>query len=229
LGKGNINRIDKEAKDLKLVSIWLGRDNQWVHSSEITEEVANMDGFSKPTINRYLDTLVKKNILERPLGEDKEELQDNERNRWFRPTKEYWDQNFQWIPIGPKANDSEYLLLSAFVSKVSARFVEISQHAIKEAPKPSVVTRFSSRKRRALNSKITALLSATRLDIARTARNYYKQGMSKEAKYANLRNSLMKVTDAYLDLWDYVMTTNGALDEFADRMEKLQKAVKQIR
>jgi hypothetical protein len=223
---GNTRGIDKDAKALNLVSIWLGMDDQWLDSSQIRREAAHKEGFSPSTITLFLNELVKKGILERPGKGGPEE---SDRKRLFRPTRAYWERYFQWIPIGPKANDSEFLLLSGFINDISNKFVETSNHALKKAPPKTVIRVLSGPKRKHLDAKIARLISTLRLDILRSARGYYDSGKGQQSNYELLRNNLMKAINAYLDLWDFVLTTNGATGDFNDRMEGLQKALKEMR
>jgi predicted transcriptional regulator len=218
---GRVKKIDEGANALKLVSMWLGMNDRWLYASEIRKEAKHM-GFDQRTVSRHLNRLVKEGILEPPVVE-------GPRTRKFRPTKKYWDDNFQWIPISPKANDAEHLVLSGFVSEITNKFVEISRHVIKDATQKSNIGALSKTNRNKLDAKIARLISDMRLDIIRIAHGYANRDAGQEATYELLRNSVLKIISDYLDLWGFVMTTKGASGEFNTRMENVQKLLKQIR
>jgi len=58
---------------------------------------------------------------------------------------------------------------------------------------------------------------------------HFGKDREQEATYELLRVNVLKVVTAYMDLWDFVITTKGAAEEFNTRMETLQNSLKKIR
>lgn len=210
-----VKSSDRAVNVLWLISMWLGQDDRYLYASEIRKEAYRM-GFSPKEVTRLFKALVP-DVLE--------EVWEGKRTRKFKPTRAYWDTNFQWIPIGPHANEAEYLMLSSFVSEVTNRFLETSRNAIKQAPRQSVVRESHSTDQKELDLKIGNLISIMKIDISRIAGAYFNQKIAEETVYERLRINLIDVIKAYLDLWDFVMTTKGALWDFTERMGTLQKAL----
>jgi len=213
-----MGRTNRDAKALDLVSIWLGRDGQWIYASEIRKELRDKKGFSEATISRYLDQLVKEKVLEPPIIEDFH-------TRKFRPTEEYWDKYFQWIPIGPKANDAQYLLLSNLVTNIADKFVEASRYAVKQSYGKSVINELSTKNSKALNAMISELIESAEFDLARKSEDSTKP----EAVNHFLENKVIEVISKYLDLWVFISTTKGAREEFNQRMKTIREVLKQTK
>jgi hypothetical protein len=213
-----MGRTNKDAKTLDLVSIWLGRNDQWIYASDIRKEVLHKKGFSQATISRYLDQLVKEKVLEPPVIEDFH-------TRKFRPTKEYWDKYFQWIPIGPKANDAQYLLLSNLLTCIADMFVEASCYAVKQDYGKSVINELSTKNSKALNARISELIESTEFGLARKSEDSTKP----EAVNQFLENKVIEVIGKYLDLWVFISTTKGAREGFNRRMKTIREVLKQTK
>lgn len=180
-----IKNEDRDANALKITSIWLAREGQWLSPSTIKNEAAHM-GFKDKTVSRYLNWLVTKKKLE-----IKEE---SIRKRFFRPTDEYWEKNFKWIPITPTANDSEFLFFTGLASEITEKFDKTCQQLVKEDGKPKPIGKGLNRTDlNELNALIGKMVRSLRLDLSR---EYFSEGMEPQAVYALLRENVKRAVMA---------------------------------
>ena len=214
-----IKSEDREANALNLIHLWLSRDGNWVPYSEV-RKIAEEKGFNKRTLSRFLNWLVKENRLEvRRKGP---------RKREFKPTVEYWDKMFKWIPISPEANDAEYLFFTELASEITKKFDQAKLKVIEVRQKSQNheargLTRQQLNK---LNDKIATLIRAIRLDLSR---EYFNEDVKTEAVYALLRGNVKRTVMAYLDLWLFLTETHGAREEFARQMNCVQRKVSKMK
>lgn len=211
---GRVSTEDREANALKIASIWLSRDEDWLYYPEIKKEAAKM-GFYRKKVSRYLDWMTSDHKL------DVE--QEGPRTRKFRPTREYWEKYFKWIPITPKADDAEYLFFIELAGKITAKFDDTCSGAVKEVPGEA---RGMSRKDlNKLNALIAKLVRTIREDLSQ---DYFSKN-NKPAVYGALRENVKNAVMAYMELRKFISTTKGAREEFSRQMSSLQRSVEKMK
>jgi DNA-binding MarR family transcriptional regulator len=217
---GNISKEDRDTNALKLAAIWLHKENIWLNVGEIKDQTR----LPTRTLSRYLNQLVKTNKLERTT----ETSHPKSRKRLYRPTKEYWQKTFKWIPISPKANDAEYLFFTELASNITKEFEEVKSktNVIAEKSRNKDAKGLSREKLNSLNALISAFIRAARLDLSR---EYFTENREPEAVYALLRDSTKRVVDSYLKLWVFINSTYGAREVYTRHMESLQRSAGKLK
>ena len=215
---GRISKEDRDANALKLASIWLNQNDVWLYYSEIKKEATKM-GFYRKKLSRYLDWMIKE-------GDEKkfDVEQEGPRTRKFRPTREYWEKNFKWIPVRRDANDAEYLFFIELASNITEKFDDTCRRAIKEVS--GEAKGLSRKDLNTLNALIAKLVRDVRLDLSS---EYFNEGSASGAVYGSLRGNVKRAVMAYMDLWVFISTTKGAREEFSRQMSSLQNSIEKMK
>lgn len=208
---GKITRHARAEKTLELLTDnWLGCENFFISSNEIKGEMEK-HGWSRKTVGRYLERLVK---------EGKFEIKGGERSHSYRPKQAYWDNTMQMIPINTKINDAEYMLFRDLAGEITATFNEAQSLAFQDKYKHREIVRGSglskedfdalNRLRRKLSRDIKSSLS----------RDYSRDDMDSKVKYEILGKNIERIIKDYMKLWLFIQKTHGARENFSGRFKR---------
>lgn len=224
MGQGNISREDRDANALKIASIWLGREDVWLKSTEIKAEFKED---KHRTVSRYLQRLVKAQKLEF-RNEGMRVGQPKSGERFYRPSREYWQKTFKWIPVNRKADDVEYLFFTDLASKINDKFETAESGAAIVAVKSELgdARGLSRDQLNELNALISKFVRTARSDLSR---EYFGKNKEPEEVYELLRDSTQRIIIAYLDLWAFLNSNYGSREIFSKQMVDVQRTVAKLK
>ena len=142
--------------------------------------------------------------------------------------RDYWEKTFRWIPTSADPDDAEYLYFIDLADKISDVFKKANMRSLGrlKRAKNKEGRGLSSKDANKLNDKIATLVRDIRLDLSR---EYLNENHEPEAAYALLRGNVRRLVMAYTDLWLFLTETNGAKEEFAKQMSKVQRKVARLK